>query len=93
MYNFYLNFGIFFTGSYYYSGKPIPFNYPKIPNQMTFSIDNVIDPITVNNIRASTLNHYNSALNVSTEYLLYIKSSIGNSANELKKIWSENIKF
>lgn len=63
------------------------------PNQIQFSIDQIVDPLTVKNIKTSTLNHYNNVLNVSTEYLLHVKASIDHSATELKKIWSENIKF
>lgn len=76
-----------FTGTYYYLDKPAP-----IPN-INISLDQIIDPQLIDNVKTISIEKYNNVVNISSDYLLYVKSALQNSANEAKKLWSENFPY
>lgn len=78
-----------FTGTYYYLDKPAPI--PKLP-QLNFNInlDQIVDPQLLENIKLRSIEQYNSALNVSSDYLLYLKAVVQDSADGAKKILTDN---
>lgn len=80
------------SGTYYYLDKPPPFTIPTSIN-LNLSLDQVIDPKTIANIKTTTLNGYNNVVDVSSDYLLYLKVLAQNSTAEVQKLWAENIKF
>lgn len=75
-----------FAGTYYYLDKPAP-----IPNlNFNINLDQIIDPQLIETIKVKSIAQYNSALNISSDYLLYLKSVVHSSAIEAKKIWNDN---
>lgn len=75
-----------FAGTYYYLDKPAPI--PKL--NLNINLDQIIDPQLIENIKLKGIAHYNTAVNVSSDYLLYLKAIAQNSAAEAKKIWTDN---
>lgn len=77
------------SGTYYYLDKPAP-----IPNiNINISLDQIIDPQLIENVKTIGFEKYNNVVNISSDYLLYLKTVVHNSANEAKKIWSENFSY
>lgn len=78
---------ILFAGAYYYHDKPNP-----IPT-IALSLDQLIDPQFVDNVKTIGIEKYNNVVNISSDYLLYLKTTLQNSATEAKKLWSENFAY
>lgn len=78
-----------FTGTYYYLDKPAP-----IPNiNINLSLDQLIDPQLIDNVKTIGIENYNNVVNISSDYILYLKTTLQNSATEAKKLWSENFPY
>lgn len=70
-----------FSGVYYYFDKPIS---PYI------TLDDVFDPVYLDNAKLFTLNQIDVAREFSENVWLNVKNISQNSLNEVQNIWNEN---